>query len=142
MTHLQVILAALAGVAAGPGWRVYVERATAFQRGELPAINIRRRTEANTNRPARPFEALMAAAQVDVDIYWRMSETGPLSGDEIDERVHRAIHADSTLGGLARSVFRIATDWEQSDGDASPARLTIRLEIHYATRAGDIAVQV
>ena len=142
MTHLQVILAALESAAAGPGWRVYVERATAFNRGELPAVNIRRRTESNTNRPQRSFDALMAVAQIDLDIYWRMSEVGPLQGDEIDERIHRAVHADPTLGGVARSVFRVATDWEQSDGDATPARITVRIEIHYATRAGDIAVQI
>lgn len=140
MTVLEEVLRQFAVCCTSASWRTFVDRSSMFQRGECPAVNIRRRTAQNTNRPQRAIDSLFHALSVDVDIYTRLGEVGPQAVDEIDAQIHAAIMADPTLNHTARGCFRIGTDWDVADGDASPARATIRYEIHYATRANDIRV--
>ena len=140
-TLLAQIQVALSGATAA-GTNVTRGRADAFDRAELPAINVRRsRTEAVDFGMTRGKSVDHTTANFEIDLEVR-GEDWETQADALHMQVEEILFASAGVASLARGLACTGTDATAEGGDDTAGRITARYQFQLITYRGELTRQI
>ena len=134
---LQALMTQLQPVASANGAQCLRSPTTGVTREAAPALLLFPESESISERPNDRVERqlvirLVALARASP------SEAAETIADRLLVEAHRALFADSNLGGLCLSLKELDGDWDVEDADVTAAALPARYQITYRTLVHDL----
>lgn len=134
---LQALMSQLRSVASANGAQCLRSPTTGITREASPALLLFPESETISERPNDRVERQLVIRLVALA---RASPNEPAESiaDRLLVEAHRALFADSNLGGLCLGLKELDGDWDVEDADATAAAQPARYQITYRTLAHDL----
>jgi len=134
---LQNLLNTLRPVADACGATLHRSPTVAIERKRTPALVVLPEEEVVGTK-----SNILVPRELTVRVVALTREVGENSAELLADQLvvasHKAVMANGNLNGLCQGIKELGTEWEIEDADATATSITVRYQIGYRTKVGDL----